>query len=160
MAKKKLNVLGIVLLAVAVVGLILAVVGIAIPWFETQTKLGSTGKTTTYVLFADYGDSDFPIAAVQAFAIISLILAAAACAVLALNTFGVVKVNWLCRVILAGLTVVCAILTLVFAIVFAGQGGGASLGNIASIKFVTSAGSYLLPIGAIVAGVPLVFGRK
>lgn len=160
MAKKKIDVLGIVLIAIAVVGVILAVVGIAIPWFATQGKSVLGDKTETYGLFADFGKSDFPIAAVQAFAIISLVLAVVACAVRALNTFGVVKINWLIRVILAGLTVVCAILTLVFAIVFAGQDGGLSMGSLLNVQFVASAGSYLLPIGAIVASIPLVFNRK
>lgn len=160
MAKKKIDVLSIVLIAVAVVGLILAVVGIAIPWFEMQGNSIVGNKSNTYGLFADYGDPDFPVALVQAFAIISLVLAVAACAVFALNTFGVVKVNWLIRLILAGLTVVCAILTLVFALVFASKYVDVSLGNIASLKCVANAGAYLLPIGTIFACVPLVFNRK
>lgn len=160
MAKKKLNILGIVLIAVAVVGIVLAIVGIAIPWFTTQTKTLVGDNAKTYGLFAEKLDGDFPIAVVQAFAIISLILAAAACTLLALNTFGLVKVKWLYRAILAGLVVVCAILTLVFAIVFANQYGGAGISGVASVEFVTSAGSYLLPIGAILAGLPLLVGRK
>ena len=160
MAKKKLNILGIVLIAVAVVGVVLTIVGIAIPWFATQAKSVIGNSTESYGLFAENLDGDFPIAVVQAFAIISLILAVAACALHTVNTLGLVKVKWIYRVICAALVIVCAILTLVFAIVFANQYSGASLGNIASVEFVTSAGSYLLPIGAIVASIPLFFGKK
>lgn len=158
MAKKKMDVLSIVLIAVAVAGLILAVVGIAIPWFTLPSKIGTEDKT--YTLFAEFLKTDFPIAAVQAFAIISLVLAVAACAVFALNTFGVVKINLLVRVILAALTVVCAILTLVFAIVFASKHGNAVLSGLTTVELVAGAGAYLLPIGTIFACVPLVFNRK
>ena len=160
MAKNKLNTLGIILLAVAVVGVVLAVVGIAVPWFVASAKsaLGSS-SSTTYALFADYSDgSDFPIAVVQAFAIVTLVLAVVACAVLALNTLGIVKVKWLYRVICAAIVIICAILTFVFALVFAGQYENVS-GALGSLAFDASAGSYLLPIGAIVASVPLVFNK-
>ena len=161
MAKNKLNILSIVLLAVALVGVILAIVGIAIPWFiaEGKSALGSS-SSTTYGLFAEYAEgSDFPIAVVQAFAIITLILSVVACAVLALNTLGIVKVKWLYRVICAAIVIIFAILTLAFALVFAGQYENVS-GILGSLTFDASAGSFLLPIGAIVASVPLVFGKN
>ena len=161
MAKKKLNILSIILLAVSLVGVILAVVGIAIPWFVSEGTLLGNSSSTNYNLFAEFkGEPDFPIAAVQAFAIITLILAVLACIVLTLNSLGIVKVKWLYRVICAALVVVCAILTLVFAIVFADKYFNNVSNALGSASFNASAGSYLLPIGAIVASVPLVIGRK
>ena len=161
MAKSKLNTLGIVLLVVAVVGVILAVVGIAVPWFVQKGEVVMLGSSTkNYGLFADYAEgSDFPIAAVQAFAIITLILTVAACAVLALNSLGIVKVKWLYRVICACVVILCAVLTFIFALVFAGQYENFA-GKVSSWEFNASAGSYLLPIGAIVASVPLFFGKN
>lgn len=160
MAKNKLSTLGIVLLAVALLGVILAVVGIAVPWFATQsTNIISGDNTESYGLFAEYLESDFPIALVQTFAIISLVLAVAACAVLALNTLGVVKVKWLYRVVCAAVVILFAVLTFIFALVFANQYGSIDFGALGNASFVASAGSYLLPIGTLLTGVPLVFNK-
>ena len=144
--KKKINLLSIVLLAIAVVGVVLAVVGIAINWF-TFTALG---KTTGYGLFAD-GLADLgklaeavPIAAVQAFAIITLILGALSCVCILLQAFGMLKLKFLIRLIIVALVIVCAVVAFALALSFAN-----------AIKHDGAAGIYLLLVGGILASVPL-----
>ena len=157
---KKLNLMSIILLAVAAVGLVLAIVGLAVPWYAaTATVLGKS-DTTTFGLFSDkLSGSDFPIACVQAFALITFIFAVAACAVLALNTLGIFQVKWLYRVICAGVVILFAVLTFIFGLVFAGQFEGGSIGGLASADFAASAGVYLLAIGAIAVSVPLFLNK-
>ena len=161
MAKNKLNVLQIVLICVAVVGVILAIVGIAVSWYSyTVTSLGS--HTENYGLFAkEFNDTDvgFPIGVVRAFGIISLILTVAACAVMCLNSLGLVKIKWLYRVICAAVVILFAVLTFIFGLVYAGKfNDKMGYGDVA--KFAASAGAYLLPIGSIITAVPLFLGKE
>ncbi len=158
MAKNKLNLLQIILLCVAAVGVILAIVGIAVPWYtgKLETLLGGTSES--YGLFAEYAkETDISIALVQAFAIITLIFTVAACLVMALNSLGVVKIKWLIRVICAAVVIVFAVLTLIFAIVYGNQ---FSTAGVLSTELAASAGAYLLPIGSIITAVPLFLGKE
>ncbi len=156
MAKKKIGLLGIILLAVPAVGLILTVVGVAVPWFTADLRpLG----TKTYGLFAEgLGDlgklADFPIAPAQAFALLALILGTGCCVLVALEVFGVFGlprsiVGFVLRIVLVALTGIFAILAMALGLAFADKTGLA--GN---------AGAYLTLIGGILACVPLVLSRK
>ena len=156
MAKKKIGLLGIILLAVSAVGLILTVVGVAVPWFTLD--LGPLG-TDTYGLFGkglgDLGKlADFPVSPAQAFALITLILGAGCCGLVALEVFGVFGLGnslvwFIVRIALVVLTAVSAILAMILGLVFADKAGLA--GN---------AGAYLTLIGGLLASVPLVLSRK
>ena len=149
--KKKIGILSIVLLAIAAAGVVLAVVGVAIPWFSATVL----SKTETTGLFeeglADLGKlaEAVPIAAVQAFALITLILGAVACVATLLQVLGVVKLKFLPRLICVVLVVTCAVIALALGLSFASQ-----------LKFDGAAGIYLLAIGGIVAGVPLLLAKK
>ena len=154
--KQKLSILSIVLLAVAAAGVVLAVVGVAIPWFSTT--LGT--KTTPYGLFnetlanlaevAQKADQlNIPLASVQAFGLITLILGAITCVATLLQVFGVVKLKLLIRIICVALVVACAVIALALAL---------SLANV--LKLDGAAGIYLLLIGGIVAAVPLLLVKN
>ena len=158
MAKSKLNVLGLVLICVAAAGLVLAIVGIAVPWYSGKIETFVGGTSESFGLFAKYPEVDLPVALVQSFAIITLVLTAAACATVALNSLGVVKVKWLIRVICAAVVILFAVLTFVFALVYGNQ--FATAGVLGSTNLAANAGAYLLPIGAIVSAVPLFFGKN
>lgn len=162
MAKNKLNVLQIVLICVAVVGVILAIVGISIDWFKVNAEGSNVASMSLFEKDMEKIDDlvGFPIGAVRAFGIISLILAVAACAVMCLNSLGVIKVKWLYRVICAAAVIVVAVLAFVFALVYAGKYTEATGGAAVGVKLVADAGAYLLPIGAIISAVPLFLGKE
>lgn len=154
MAKKNISMIQIVLICVAAVGLILAIVGIAVPWYTLKAESIVGSGAENFGLFADYGSgTDMSIALVQSFAIITLILTIAACVVLSLNLLGVVKIKWIYRVICAAVVIVFALLTLIFAIVYANQYGSAEMFG-AKMSFTAGAGAYLLPIGAVISLCP------
>lgn len=157
MATKKLGTLGIILLAVSVVGLILAIVGICVPYFVTTIDAGILGKhTETTALFEKGitdGDKvlDFPVAAVQAFSLIALICTAACVALTVLNVLGVVKLGFIVKAIVAGATVVMALLAIIFAGVYVGQFETSILS--------VGAGAYLLFFGSVIGAVPAVLAK-
>lgn len=151
MANKKLGTLGIVLLALSVVGLILAIVGICVPYFSSTVELLGSKHTETTALFekgiAD-GDKylDFPVAAVQAFSIIAVICTAACVALTVLGALGTKKLGFIVRAIIAGLTVVIALLAIIFAGVYVAQ--------FDPVPLSVGAGAYLLFFGAVMGAVP------
>ena len=164
MAKKKakLGLFGIIMLAVAAVGVVLAVVGLCIDWFTSTVEVLGKSTSEGVALFEDGLDklADFPVAAVQAFAIIGLIFAVVSCAAFVLNAFGVVQVKGIVKLIVAVLTIVMAILAIVFAFVFAGQVGGVDAGDFGGVSFTVGAGAYLLAIGSVMSGVALLLQRN
>lgn len=165
MAKKKakFSTFGIILLLLALVGTILAVVGLFIPWFASSVKsdiLGA-GTTLSYKLFADGLDkADFPIALVQAFGIMAVIFAFASLVVCVLNALGVVKIGGLVKFLLALLTIVISVLALVFAFVFIGKFTGVDAGSLTKISHTVAAGGYLTGIGGLLSGVSLLLLKK
>ena len=155
---KKLKTFDLVLLIVAALGLILAIVGLAVPWFTSKVDAGVLGsKSESAGLFGfEDAHSDFPLAAVQAFALISFFFAVAVCALFALQTLGVFKLPAIGRYIAAGVTLLFALLTMIFALVFAGQYGSMAGG---AITFTTNAGCYLLLVGALASCVPYALAK-
>ena len=77
---KKLGLFGLIFMLVSIVGLVLAVVGLCIDFFESSiTAIGET-RSSGMGLFEDYSiieatmDGDMTIVLVQVFAIVSLVL--------------------------------------------------------------------------------------
>lgn len=156
MAKKKVSLLGIILLAVAVVGLVLAIVGVCVDYFAFTGEVLGHKSTETMKLFFENSSkdqSDIPVAAVQAFAILALIFAAISTAVAGLNALGVVKIKFLVRLVVFVVTVAMAILALSLGFAYAGQASG-SIASAVSMKGTLAAGGWLVPIGAIMSAVP------
>ncbi len=148
----KPSTLGIILSAVAGVGFVLAIVGLAID----AISAGASGLSMGIGLFdlKNTGTS-IPGELVPAFGTISFILAFVSCLLVVLSAVGIVKLPKIVKIVLSTLVAVCAVLTVVFAIVLVGQlnslfGEGVSLYKIA-------AGPFLLAIGAIAATAPLNF---
>ena len=164
MAKKQLGLFTWILMAVSAVGLVLAVVGVAVPWFTFTGKselLGSGAKTESYGLFGiEDAQSDFPLAAVQAFGLLGLIFSAIALAALLLNTFGILKLNYIVKIVIAALTVIFGLLAMIFAIVYANQFGSVDQGALVKLTYTAAAGGYLVFVGGLLAGVPLALKRK
>ena len=148
--KKKVSILSVILLCVALVGVVLAIVGVAIDWFSVK---GLT-KTEGSGLFAD-GLADLgklaeavPIAAVQAFALLTLILGALGCVCILLKVLGALKLKFLIRLIFVALVVACAVIALALGLSFANK-----------VKADGAAGIYLLFVGGILAGAPLLLAK-
>ena len=165
--KTRLGVIDIVLMAVAAVGLALTIVGVCIPFFSQVSEGFGESSTESYGLFADFewregvmgDDLKFGIEVVQAFALLSLIFAAIACAVLVLGKLGILKLNGLFRIILAAVGLVMAALSITFAAVYAGQFGGIDAGDFGGTDFIAAAGAYLVMAGGIVSNLALLVGK-
>ena len=154
MAKKKkikLGLFGAVFMLVGLAGAVFAVVGLFVSWFAHDLAID-----VVYVgLFEDVNEvfgelGDFPIALVQAFAIAAAVLAVISALVNACKAFGVVKLGFLVKLLIAALTAVCGVLAIVFAGSFIANLN--VLGNISlafcvfftGIGAVASAGALLL----------------
>lgn len=162
MANKKLDKQGIIFLAAAALGLVLAIVGFAVPWFTSKMEVLGGSTSETYGLFALDASkdlSDFPLAVVQAFGTVAFIFSLLTCGLVVIEVIGILKPNFILNIAVLGLTAVFAVLAMIFALVFAGQYGSVG-GFVASGAFVTNAGSYLLLIGALLTSVPLALMRK
>lgn len=164
---KKLGLFGIILLLASIVGLVLAVVGIFIDFFTVSLA----GESAGVALFEEgLGDGDIPIALVQAFAIAAVVLAAIACIVTVLGTFGIVKVGGLAKFLAAALVIVVAVLVVVFAATWAAsfvpKGGDGILGDIiggivdaAGYSYTAGAGAYLVTVGGVLSGASMLLAK-
>ena len=163
---KKVGLLDLIKMIAAAVGLVLAVVGLCVPFFAQVTDSIVGGGTETFGLFADFErlealmDGGLTVGVVQAFAIISLIVTLLASVLVILGKLGFIRVGFLTRLIFAIVTVVLAVLVVVFAATYAAQSPlNGDAGALGSTAFVASAGAYLMMVGGIVSGVPLFLSK-
>ena len=163
---KKVGLLDLIKMIAAAVGLVLAVVGLCVPFFAQVTDSIVGGGTETFGLFADFEglealmDGGLTVGVVQAFAIISLIVTLLASVLVILGKLGFVRVGFLTRLIFAIVTVVLAVLVVVFATTYAAQSPlNGDAGALGSTAFVASAGAYLMMVGGIVSGVSLFLSK-
>ena len=154
----KMNRISVIKIVVAVVSVIMAIVGIFVPWFATETEHPHY-KGSMYGLFKQFRETDFPLGVLQAFALITLILSIAACVICILKSIGIIKIKQLFCIICAVIVIFFAVLTFIFDIVVAKQ-YGIMFSGMPSLYFVPSVGAYLLAIGSIMASSPLFFGNK
>lgn len=163
---KKVGLLDLIKMIAAAVGLVLAVVGLCVPFFAQVTDSIIGGGTETFGLFADFEglealmDGGLTVGVVQAFAIISLIVTLLASVLVILGKLGFIRVGFLTRLIFAIVTVVLAVLVVVFAATYAAQSPlNGDAGALGSTAFVASAGAYLMMVGGIVSGVSLFLSK-
>ena len=158
----------IALLLISLAGVIIAVVGLFIAWyickFEADVPLaGHYEEVQTQWLF-DKGLNDvqvgIKVGVVRGFALTAALLAVAACTLAALNTL-VVEINKTFRCALGSALIICAMFAFIFGLVFVGEmnSNAAELG-LDIMKYSAGAGTYLLPIGSIIAAVPLFLVQK
>ena len=146
--KKKLSLIGIILLVAAVAGAIVAVTGIFLSWFKGTLSSGFMGleKSMEYGLFGDLSaETDFPLWLVQVIAI----------AVTALKAFGAVKIGFLAKILLAALTIALAVLAIIFGFTYVGQFAELNGGDFLKYTWTVGAGGYLTAIGGVVSGAAL-----
>ena len=163
---KKVGLLDLIKMIAAAVGLVLAVVGLCVPFFAQVTDSIVGGGTETFGLFADFErlealmDGGLTVGVVQAFAIISFIVTLLASVLVILGKLGFIRVGFLTRLIFAIVTVVLAVLVVVFAASYAAQSPlNGDAGALGSTAFVASAGAYLMMVGGIVSGVSLFLSK-
>ena len=163
---KKVGLLDLIKMIAAAVGLVLAVVGLCVPFFAQVTDSIVGGGTETFGLFADFEglealmDGGLTVSVVQASAIISLIVTLLASVLVILGKLGFIRVGFLTRLIFAIVTVVLAVLVVVFAATYAAQSPlNGDAGALGSTAFVASAGAYLMMVGGIVSGVSLFLSK-
>ena len=170
MAKKKKTKIGLfdlLMMIMALVGLVLAVVGMFIPFFSQVTELLGNRQTTNTGLFDDYEllesvmDGDLTIGLVQAFVIASVVLTALATAVVLLGKLGVLRFKGLVKLLFAVLVViVIAALVITFAATYAAQSPlNVDAGDIAGTAFIPASGAYLVMAGGVVSGVALLVSK-
>ena len=170
MAKKKTaSLIGLILLAVAILGAVLSVVGVFIDWvkYTAETFLGNNAASYTLKKLAEsnaelkkVGDGMGMFDAMNAFAYITMILSVISAAAVLLAKF--LKIKLLRPVAgLAGvLTIVSTILMIVFVCMFCSKNAGFSLGSIAKGSFGWAAGAVLATIGGFLAGLSAMASYK
>ncbi len=158
----------IALLLISLAGVILAVVGLFITWYVCKLEAdvniaGHYEEVQTWWLF-DKSLSDIQVGikvgVVQGFALAAALLSVAACAFVALHAL-VVKINKIFRGTLGLALIICAVFAFIFGLVFAGEMNSdpTELAPLV-MKYSAGAGAYLLPIGSIIAAVPLFLVRE
>lgn len=171
MAKKKTSsLLGLILMAVGIVGAVLAVIGVFTNWVSYSVDSIIGGGTSEGFALKDLADANDTLSqlgsglemfgAMNAFAYITMILSVVCAVLLVLVKF--LKIGILRPITgLAGiLTVLSTVLMVIFTIVFCNQNANVRLGGLAEGKFVWSIGAVLATIGGVLSGVAAVFGRK
>lgn len=149
----------------ALVAVVLAVVGLFVPYFTRTAKsslLGSS-NSASYGLFdqvvTDLGDgADTSATLVRIMAIAAVVLAAIAAIAAILIALRIVKGGGLIKFVFAAATIVVGVLALVFTFTFAGQfalDGGA----LAEYAWSAGVGAYLLGIGSILGGATLLLAK-
>lgn len=162
---KKLGLFGLIFLLAALVGLVLAVVGLCIDFFESSVNIVGEGGAKGKGLFDDYKveellmEGDLTIALVQAFAIISVILTALGCLITVCGSLGIVRVSGLAKILGVALIVAVAVLVVVFAATYAGQVPSIDAGDLGGAEFAPAAGAYLVMVGGIVTGASMLLAR-
>ena len=169
MAKKKKTKIGLfdlLMMIMALVGLVLAVVGMFIPFFSQVTEVLGNKQTTNTGLFDDYAvlesvmDGNLTIGLVQAFVIASVVLTALATAVDLLGKLGVLRFKGLVKLLFAVLVIVIAALVITFAATYAAQSPlNVDAGDIAGTAFIPASGAYLVMAGGVVSGVALLVSK-
>lgn len=169
MAKKKKTKIGLfdlLMMIMALVGLVLAVVGMFIPFFSQVTEVLGNKKTVNTGLFDDYEllesvmDGNLTIGLVQAFVIASVVLTALATAVVLLGKLGVLRFKGLVKLLFAVLVIVIAALVITFAATYAAQSPlNVDAGDIAGTAFIPASGAYLVMAGGVVSGVALLVSK-
>ena len=163
---KKVGLLDLIKMVAAAVGLVLAVVGLCVPFFAQVTTSIVGDNTQTVGLFGDYEalealmEGGITIVVIQSIAIISLIFTVFASVLVILGKLGIIRMGAIVKLIFAVVTVVLAVLVMSLAVAYAAHSplnqDGGSLG---STSFVAAAGAYLMMAGGIVSGVTLVLSK-
>lgn len=163
---KKVGLLDLIKMVAAAVGLVLAVVGLCVPFFAQVTTSIVGDNTQTVGLFGDYEalealmEGGITIVVIQSIAIISLIFTVFASVLVIFGKLGIIRMGAIVKLIFAVVTVVLAVLVMSLAVAYAAQSplnlDGGSLG---STSFVAAAGAYLMMAGGIVSGVTLVLSK-
>ncbi len=163
---KKIGLFDLIMMLAALVGLVLAIVGICIPFFARTTDTAVGGGTVNMGLFDNYEGvqlamkGNLTIGLVQAFAIISLILTALAAVLVVLGKLGVLRFKGLLKLLFAVLVIAVAALVITFAATYAAQSViDVDVGSVVSTEFIPAAGAYLVMAGGIVTGVSLLLSR-
>ncbi|MBR2989038.1 MAG: hypothetical protein IKC64_04875 [Clostridia bacterium] len=174
-AKKTIDTTALMFIGIAVVGLILAILGLCLPWITSAN--GNVADGIFSVLFDDLQssctDANFEIYSfglVRTFGIISLVLAIAATALIVLKTLGIFELKGLIKLIIAVAVVVVAVLLLVFAISYISSLNAIFDKNIvgAGIRALYGFGdapasmgvaSFFLPIGTAMTGVAYLLNK-
>lgn len=170
MAKKKAKKVGLfdlLMMLMAAVGLILAVVGICVPFFTQVSKtLFGDPEPLNMGLFDDYSaleavmDGNMTITLVMAFAIVSLVLTALATALVILGKLGVLRFKGLIKLLFAIVVIVIAALVITFAATYAAQSPlNLDGGDLVSTSFLPATGAYLVMAGGVVSGVALLVSK-
>ena len=165
MAKKKsINTTALIFIGVAVLGVILAIVGLFTPWLvQAKTEFAEgmfSEKLTKYQELSDQGNLGFfPIGLTRAFGIIGLVVAICATALIVLQNLGIFKLEGLVKLIAAVAVVAIGVLVLIFGISYVGS-INAQMGSAPS-DYLYSMGvaMFLLPIGTVASGVAYLLNK-
>lgn len=167
--KKKASLIGLVLLAVAALGAVLAVVGIFVDWvkYTTETVIGNGEAAYTLKELAEsnadlkkIGDGMEMFDLMNAFAYITMILSVVSAASVLLVKFLKIKLLKPIAGLAGVLTIVSTILMIVFVCMFCSKNAGFSIGGLAKGSFGWAAGAVFAVIGGFFAGLGAMVSYK
>ena len=153
---KKLNRFSVSMILVATIGFVLSIVGLVLPWFTIRNEMRSYG----YGLFENFLKTEFPIEVLQSFAIVTLILAVAACIVFVLCSLGIIKIKRIYRIVYAVVVILFALLTFNFTIVVLKDYYAHYVGIPLMGEPQPNIGAFLLSFGAMITTIPLFCNKK
>ena len=166
-AKKTVSVNSLIFIGIAVVGLVLAILGLCTAWITNSGMKVAEGLFSTWfdsrqAEFEALNLEVYSIGLVRAFGIISLVLVVAVTALIALKSLGIFELKGLIKLIVAVAVIVVAVLTLVFAINYVN-----SLNEVInkipvlrlSTPYAMGVASFLLPIGTAITGVTYLLNK-
>lgn len=158
MAKKKsIDTTALIFIGVAVLGVILAIIGLCTPWLVQAKNEFAEGmfsdKLTTFQKLSDQGKLGFfPIGLTRAFGIIGLIVAIGATGLIVLQNLGIFKLEGLVKLIVAVAVVAIGALVFIFGISYVGSINAQLDGAPADFLYSMGVAMFLLPIGIMASG--------
>lgn len=170
MAKKKKNKIGLntlILIAVAVVGIVLAIIGIANEAFTSMKISGNIGSiggsTTTNVTLKNIAESDADMAGLfSTFAYVVMIAAIVCAALQAVKVFFnndlITKGTGLVGVLAFILTVLFIVFGIIYCSKNSSSTGNSSVGGAVDVSFAI--GAWLTLIGGLLASISTVLSAK
>lgn len=166
-AKKTINTKALIFIGIAVVGLILAILGLCTPWITKSSGNLAEGLFATF--FDDvqkacetFKIEIYSIGIVRTFGIIAFVLAIIATALIVLKTLGIFELKGLIKLIVAVAVVVVAVLLLVFAINYVTSLNDVidKIPSFLGVDFYSMGiASFLLPIGTATTGVAYLLNK-
>ncbi len=159
MAKKKsrFGIVALVAFAVIVVATILVVVGYTLDWIKSTTLTAIETKIKLSDLVKNNSNPSDALAAMNAFAIITLIASLASAGCYVVSTVLGIKLFKLITALVGVVTLICAVVLIITTFSYCSK-GNFSLGSLSINEATPAVGPWLMTIGGVICGAATAVG--